>query len=118
MYYSRVNYSNGKDEKFSDKSIVGMRAKAVKELRNITKGKRIIGVLSHHIMIFDTPDFYRDRFMSDSELSKLIHEHWIGNIRRTVWDDGKEVLIWYPNKGKDKGRRIYFNEKGKILRKE
>ena len=118
MYYSRVYYSNGKDKKFSDNSIVGMRAKAVRELRNITKGKKIFGFYSHHVMIFDTPDFYKDRSMSDSELEKLIHKHWIGNVGRTVWDDGKEVLSWYPGKGKDKGKRIYINDKGKILRRE
>lgn len=113
MYYSKV-----KDKKFSDNSIVGMRAKAVRELRNITKGKKIFGFYNHHVMIFDTPDFYRDQSMSVPELDKLINEHWIGDVGRTVWDNGKEDFMWYPRKGKDKGKRIYIDEKGKVLRKE
>ena len=113
MYYSKA-----KDKKFSDKSIVGMRVKAVKELRNITKGGRVIGFYNHHVMIFDTPDFEKGLALPNAEQREFLLKHWVGDIGREIWDNGKEYLMWYPRKGKDKGKRIYINDKGKILRKE
>ena len=113
MYYSKA-----KDKKFSDKSIVGMRVKAVRELRKITKGGRIIGFYTHHVMVFDTPDFEKGLALPDAEQREFLLKHWVGDISRQIWDNGKEYLMWYPRKGKDKGKRIYFNEKGKILGKE
>ena len=114
MYYSKV-----KDKKFSDNSIVGMRAKAVKELRNITKGGRIIGFYNHHVMIFDTPDFEERLNSVDPRIVlTFLAVHHVGDVGREIWDNGKEYLMWYPRKGKDKGKRIYIDEKGKVLRKE
>jgi len=109
-------YSQAKDRKFSDKSIVGMRAKAVKELRNITKGGRIIGFYNHHVMIFDTPDF--EKGLDSADPRAFYKAHHVGDVGREIWDNGKEYLMWYPSKGKDKGKRIYIDEKGKVLRKE
>lgn len=113
MYYSKA-----KDKKFSDKSIVGIRAKAVKELRNITKGGKIIGFYNHHVMIFSTPHFEKGLSLPDNEQRAFLLAYWVGDVSREIWDNGKEYLMWYPRKGKDKGKRIYINDKGKVLRKE
>lgn len=114
MYYSKAN-----DKKFSDKSIVGIRAKAVRELRKITKGKPLVfGFYNHHVMIFDTPDFEKGLALPYAEQREFLLKHWVGDVGREIWANGKEYLMWYPHKGKDKGKRIYINEKGTVLRKE
>lgn len=105
-------YSNAKGKNFSDKSIIGIRKKAIKELRDITKGGTFfMGMYSHHVMIFDAPFIPEESFMK---------AHWIGNVGRDIIaeDDWKtirkETFTWYDRK---KGEKYVINKDGTILRK-
>lgn len=97
-------FSNAKGKDFSDTTLVGIRKKAIKELRNITKGGYFpFRSYSHHVQIFDSPNFTR--------------EHYIGHVGRDLFteDDGKtiknEYFDWYDS---TKNKRSPLNLDGTV----
>ena len=92
-------YSATKNGAFSDSTLTGIRKKSVKELRKITKGGTFpFGTYSHHVMIFNSPEFTK--------------EHFLGTVDRNIiaGKDGKtivkEYFYWYDAK-RDKRTPIY-----------
>lgn len=99
-------YSNARGKEFSDTSIVGMRKKAVRELRNITKGGTfMMGHYNHHVQIFTSPNFDRKSYIGDVERAVYTEDDW-----KTI---RVELLSWYDRK---KNKRYTINDKGIIVK--
>lgn len=100
-------YSDAKGKKFSDSTLVGIRKKAIKELKAITKdGYFPFRSYSHYVQIFDSPNFTKD--------------HYVGHVSRDLFtdDDGKtirkEYFDWYDY---EKNKRFPLNPNGTVKTK-